>query len=79
MLMGLADNQQGQAYAAAFLEGLRELGWTNGRNIRLDIRWAAGSAEKARALAKELIDGGPDLVAKQPPSGAHRNVRRRKS
>ena len=65
VLMGLADNPQGQAYAAALLEALRELGWTNGRNIRLDIRWAAGSAEKARVLAKELIDGAPDLVVAQ--------------
>src|SRR5262245_33586386 len=65
VLMGLTDNQQGQGYAAALVEALRELGWTNERNIRIDIRWAAGSAEKARALAKELIDGGPDLVVAQ--------------
>src|SRR5262245_486160 len=65
VLMGLADNPQGQAYAAALVEGLRELGWTNERNITFDIRWAGGSAEKARALAKELSDRAPDLVVAQ--------------
>jgi putative ABC transport system substrate-binding protein len=66
VLMGIADNPRGQSYAAAFLEGLRELGWTDGRNIRVDIRWsAAGSAEKTRALAKELIYGRPELIVAQ--------------
>ena len=65
VLMGLADNPLGQTYAAALLEGLQALGWTDGRNIRINIRWAAGSPEKARAFARELIDGGPDLIVAQ--------------
>jgi len=65
VLMGLADNPLGQTYRTALLEGLGELGWTDGRNIRINIRWAAGSPEKARAFARELIDGGPDLIVAQ--------------
>ena len=65
VLMGLADNPLGQTYRTALLDGLGELGWTDGRNLRVDIRWAVGSAERTRALAKELIDEGPDLVVAQ--------------
>ena len=47
VLMTLAaDDPEVQARLAAFLQGLRELGWTVGRNVRIDIRWAAGNAER---------------------------------
>jgi putative ABC transport system substrate-binding protein len=66
VLMGLAANPLGEIYTAALLEGLRELGWADGQNLRLDIRWAAaGSTEKTRALAKELINERPDLIVAQ--------------
>jgi putative ABC transport system substrate-binding protein len=52
----------GTAVIAALQRGLQELGWEEGRNIRFDIRWAAGDPNKARALAKELIGMIPDVI-----------------
>ena len=47
VLMPLAaDDPEGQARLAAFLQGLQQLGWTVGRNVRIDIRWAAGNADR---------------------------------
>ena len=47
VLMSLAaDDPEGQARIAAFLQGLQQLGWTDGRNVRIDIRWAAGNADR---------------------------------
>jgi putative ABC transport system substrate-binding protein len=46
VLMSLAANDaQGQARLAAFLQGLQQLGWIDGRNVRIDTRWGAGDAE----------------------------------
>jgi len=43
ILMGFAESDRdGQAFVAAFREGLQKLGWVEGRNIRIDVRWAAG-------------------------------------
>src|SRR6516225_9944474 len=54
VLMGIAaDDPAGQVRLAAFLQGLQQLGWTEGRNVRIDIRWGAGDAERNRALATE--------------------------
>ncbi len=41
---------------------LQELGWTEGGNIRLDVRWAAGNVDRMQVLAKELVELGPDLI-----------------
>jgi putative ABC transport system substrate-binding protein len=50
VLMHLAaDDPEGQARIAAFTQGLQELRWTIGRNVRIDYRWAAGDAERAVA------------------------------
>ena len=47
VLMRLAaDDPEAQARIAAFLQGLQELGWTVGRNVRIDTRWAAGDADR---------------------------------
>jgi hypothetical protein len=49
MLSGLAaDDPEGQARFAAFAQGLQQLGWTDGRNVRIDIRSAAGNVDDAR-------------------------------
>jgi putative ABC transport system substrate-binding protein len=49
VLMNLAaDDPEGQARIAAFLLGLQELGWTDGRNMRIDTRWGAGDPDRTR-------------------------------
>ena len=53
---------EGQSFTAAFVHGFQELGWTNGRNLRIDYRWAAGDVERMRALAKELVELQPDAI-----------------
>jgi putative ABC transport system substrate-binding protein len=63
MLMGFAESDsETQAYVAAFREGLQKLGWTEGRNIRIDSRWAALDAKAMQRFAKELVALQPDLI-----------------
>jgi putative ABC transport system substrate-binding protein len=64
--MGYAESdREGQANVAAFRGGLQELGWTEGRNIRLDTRWAAADADLMQRFAKELAALQPDLILTQ--------------
>src|SRR5882724_9075408 len=63
VLMSLAaDDPEGQARIAAFLQALQQLGWTDGRNLRVDIRWAAGNADHNRNYATELTALAPDVL-----------------
>jgi putative ABC transport system substrate-binding protein len=57
-----ADDQISQAYSAAFLQGLQQLGWTDGRNVHIDIRLGASNAADARKYAEELIALAPDVI-----------------
>jgi ABC-type uncharacterized transport system substrate-binding protein len=57
-----ANDQDGQARLAALLQGLQELGWSVGRNVHIDIRWAAGNAEDTRRYAAELVARAPDVI-----------------
>jgi len=57
-----ADDPQAQARNAAFLQGLQELGWTVGRNVRIDFRWGAGNADRVRRDAAELVALAPDVL-----------------
>jgi len=57
-----ADSAAGQARFAAFVQGLQQLGWTDGRNGRLDVRWAAGDTERIRRYAAELVARAPDVI-----------------
>ena len=50
---------------AAFRQALADLGWIEGRNLRMDIRWTAGSVDRARAYAKELVDLQPDVIVSE--------------
>jgi hypothetical protein len=55
-----------RAFLAAFREGLQKLGWTEGRNVRLDTRWTSpGDAEQMQRFAKELVALQPDLILSQ--------------
>ena len=63
VLMSLAaDDKEGQARLTAFLQGLQELGWIDGRNVRFDIRWGAGDNERARKYIAELVALTPDVI-----------------
>jgi putative ABC transport system substrate-binding protein len=63
VLMNLAaDDRESQARNAAFLQGLQQLGWTDGRNVQIDYRWAAGDAERFRKYAAELVALAPDVI-----------------
>jgi putative ABC transport system substrate-binding protein len=57
-----ADDPVPQAYIAALLQGLQELGWSVGRNVRIDYRWGAANAELKRRYAAELIALSPDVI-----------------
>jgi putative tryptophan/tyrosine transport system substrate-binding protein len=57
-----ADDPEGRARLAAFLEGLRELGWTDGRNIQIETRFGGGDVGRIRAHAAELVALGPDVI-----------------
>jgi putative ABC transport system substrate-binding protein len=56
------DHPVGQARVAAFLQGLQQLGWTDGGNVRIDYRWSAGDPDRVRKFATELIALGPEVV-----------------
>jgi putative tryptophan/tyrosine transport system substrate-binding protein len=64
VLMGYAESgSSGQALIAALRDGLQKLGWTEGRNTRIDIRWATPSdTESIQQFAKELVALQPDLI-----------------
>jgi putative ABC transport system substrate-binding protein len=51
-----------RGYSGAFQRGLRDFGWINGRNIRVDYRWSAGDVARMRALAAELVGLSPDVI-----------------
>jgi putative tryptophan/tyrosine transport system substrate-binding protein len=53
---------EGQTVVAVFQQRLQDLGWTQDRNIRFDIRWAGGDPDKARTFARELIRMAPDVI-----------------
>ena len=62
LFMGVADDSEGQARLAVLRKALQSLGWTEGRNIRFDIRWIPRDAAQARVVATELVDLKPDLI-----------------
>ena len=66
ILMAFAENDpEGQQRVAAFVQGLRELGWTEGGNIHIDYRWAGADVGRIRSAAAELIDLKPDAIVAQ--------------
>jgi len=63
VLMGIAESDaDARPRANAFQQGLQELGWNEGQNIRIDYRWAAADPERMRAHAVELVALAPDLI-----------------
>src|SRR5262249_22547240 len=63
VLMNLAADDGGaEAHLAAFVQGLQQLGWTDGRNVRIEYRWAAGDASRFQTYAMELLALAPDVI-----------------
>src|SRR5215471_18794087 len=63
VLMNLSETQStGQEFVAAFRQRLRELGWIDGGNIWMDVRWAVGDPERYRKYAGELVALAPDVI-----------------
>ena len=63
VLMSAAEHDpEGQARITAFLQGLQKLGWTGGRNIRIDVRWAGGDPVLERKFADDLVSLKPDVI-----------------
>ena len=67
-----ANDPDAQANIAAFLQGLRQLGWTDGRNVRIDHRWGAGNPADIRKYAAELVALAPDVILAAGTSTAGR-------
>lgn len=55
-------SQLGQGYVKAFREGFETLGWTDGRNVQIDVRWSGGSAERTREFVAEFVALKPDVI-----------------
>ena len=71
VLMSTArDDAEGRARMAAFLQGLQQLGWTDGRNLIIDWRYAEGNLERHDGLAAELVAMRPDLIIAGTQPGA---------
>jgi putative ABC transport system substrate-binding protein len=62
VLMSTADDHEGQARLAAFVKGLQTLGWTDGRNLRIDVRWTESVSGLIRKYAAELVALAPDVI-----------------
>ena len=58
----LASVESGNSNAPAFIQALANLGWSDGRNVRMDLRWAGGDANRMGALAQELVGLQPDII-----------------
>ena len=63
VLINLSENDlEAQRLITAFREGLAQLGWTDGRNLRIDYRWASGEFGRISTLANELVALSPDIL-----------------
>jgi len=62
VLMGIADDLEGQARIAVFRRALQALGWSEGRNVQFIYRWSGGDVARARQFAKELLDLRSDVI-----------------
>jgi len=63
VLMGFDENDpEAKGWLSGFMQRLAELGWTNGRNLRMDVHWAGNDIDRMRMLSKELADPQPDVI-----------------
>jgi len=67
VLMNAVENKpQGQARVAAFRQVLQQLGWSDGGNVRIDIRWGKNDIDRERKYAAELVTLAPDVILAAP-------------
>jgi putative tryptophan/tyrosine transport system substrate-binding protein len=62
LIVNVESDSDGHVRVNAFRQGLEKLGWSDGRNVQLDIRWGAGSPEVARRDAADLVASRPDAI-----------------
>jgi putative tryptophan/tyrosine transport system substrate-binding protein len=62
LMSATPDDPYQTTYLSAFMQGLQELGWAIGRNVRIDFRWGAGNADLFRKYATELVALAPDVI-----------------
>src|SRR4051794_40233906 len=62
LINSTADDSEAQARYRAFLQGLLQLGWTEGHNVRVDVRWGAADSDRYRKYAAELVALAPDVM-----------------
>jgi len=62
VLIGVADDAEGQARLGAFRKGMQDLGWSEGQNVQVDVRFTGGSVNRAQTYAAEVINSAPDVV-----------------
>jgi putative ABC transport system substrate-binding protein len=65
LLMAATNEGPNQAQATAVRQGLESLGWVEGRNLRMEVRWGSGDPQQYQAMAAELIGLGPDVIVTQ--------------
>jgi putative ABC transport system substrate-binding protein len=64
VLMAFAESDPaGQSEVVVFRDALKKLGWTEGNNLRIELRWGAGQADRIKTFAKELVDLRPDAIS----------------
>ena len=62
VLFSPGPNPAAKTGVSAFTQALADLGWTEGSNVRMDLRWAGGDINRIRALAQELVGLQPDII-----------------
>jgi putative ABC transport system substrate-binding protein len=67
--MSVEENAEGKTELSAFTQGLAESGWTDGRNLRMEVRWGGGDVNRTRTFAKELVALQPDVILAQGTPG----------
>src|SRR6516225_5691912 len=67
VLMPFGENDpEGKPRISGFTQALADLGWTDGRNVRMDVRWGGGDINRIQALALELVGLQPDIIVTSP-------------
>src|SRR6516165_5591172 len=77
VLMGYAESDSApQSAVAAFRGGLAKLGWTEGRNVRIELLWGNADPDRIGTFAKELVDLRPDVILSHTTPGDQRSCPR---